>query len=276
MKRGDADQTHAIVREPWLSASFSPSTPRELCRRTLLGVGALLVAARALGATPADRLVERLRCIETDAAGRLGVAVLDTRDGTMRGWRMHERFPMCSTFKVLAAGLVLHRVGAGLERLDRRVAFDRDDLVPVSPVTSQHANGDGMLMGELCEAAITANDNTAGNLLLASFGGPGAVTRFARSIGDHVSHLGRDEPSLNEARAGDPRDTTAPTSMALNFRALLLGPALDAAGRSQLQAWLLANTTGDHRLRAGLPSDWIVGDKTGTGENGTANDVAIA
>jgi beta-lactamase class A len=33
--------------------------------------------------------------------------------------------------------------------------------------------------------------------------------------------------------------------------------------------------TGTARLRAGIPHGWIVGDKTGTGDRGTANDVAI-
>jgi beta-lactamase class A len=33
--------------------------------------------------------------------------------------------------------------------------------------------------------------------------------------------------------------------------------------------------TGDKRLRAGLPPDWTVADKTGTGENGTAGDIEL-
>jgi beta-lactamase class A len=34
--------------------------------------------------------------------------------------------------------------------------------------------------------------------------------------------------------------------------------------------------TGLQRIRAGLPSTWKAGDKTGTGANGAVNDVAIA
>ena len=51
--------------------------------------------------------------------------------------------------------------------------------------------------------------------------------------------------------------------------------ALSAASREQLTTWLIANKTGDTRLRAGLPKDWRVGDKTGSGARGTANDVAV-
>jgi beta-lactamase class A len=55
---------------------------------------------------------------------------------------------------------------------------------------------------------------------------------------------------------------------------ILVGDALQPSSRDQLIAWLVANTTGDKRLRAGLPREWRVGDKTGSaGES--ANDIAI-
>ena len=66
----------------------------------------------------------RWRAIEASVGGRLGVAVLDTASGELAGHRLDERFPMCSTFKFLAAALVLARVDAGQERLDRRIVVD--------------------------------------------------------------------------------------------------------------------------------------------------------
>jgi beta-lactamase class A len=80
---------------------------------------------------------------------------------------------------------------------------------------------------------------------------------------------------LNSAVAGDQRDTTTPGAMVSNLELLLLGNRLSSASRSQLAGWLEANTTGAKRIRAGLPPDWRVGDKTGTGENGAAGDIAI-
>ena len=55
----------------------------------------------------------------------------------------------------------------------------------------------------------------------------------------------------------------------------MLGDGLAAAERQQLQDWLKGNTTGDARIRAGVPKDWVVGDKTGSGDYGVANDVAV-
>jgi beta-lactamase class A len=226
---------------------------------------------RALTPTlPAD-----LARIEADGGGRLGVAVLDSATGAQAGHRADERFPLCSTFKVLAAAAVLSRVDAGEERLDRRVRFEVRDLVTYSPVTEHRVGGDGMPLEEICAAAITMSDNTAGNLLLAAIGGPSGLTSYARSLGDQATRLDRIEPELNEALPGDPRDTTTPAAMVANLARLLTGDALSGESRRRLLGWLLASKTGDARLRAGVPNGWQVGDKTGSGEHGTANDIGI-
>jgi beta-lactamase class A len=219
--------------------------------------------------------VDRWRTIEAGVGGRLGVAVLATATGELVGHRLDERFPMCSTFKFLAAAWVLARVDAGQERLDRRIVVTRESLLDWSPVTSKHVGGAGMTVAALCEAAITLSDNAAANLLLASAGGPAAVTAFARRVGDGVTRLDRTEPTLNESTPGDPRDTSTPRAMAQTLRTVLLGNALSDASSAQLVAWMSANTTGAKRLRAGVPFDWRVADKTGTGRLGTTNDIAV-
>ena len=236
----------------------------------------------ALGLSPAwaapglpERLSGQLSRLERGGSGHLGVAVLDTGSGARAGYRADKRFPLCSTFKLLAAAALLARVDAGRERLDRRIRFEQHDLVTYSPVTQHHVGGDGMALDEICAAAITLSDNTAGNLLLAAIGGPMGLTAYARSLGDPMTRLDRIEPELNEALPGDERDTTSPTAMAADLHALLIGKALSAESKDRLIAWLLASKTGDARLRAGLPPGWRIGEKTGSGERGTANDVGI-
>jgi beta-lactamase class A len=215
-----------------------------------------------------------LGALEAKSGGRLGVAVLDLASGRRIGYRAGERFAMCSTFKFLAAALVLARVDRREEHLDRRIVFSEKDLVPGAPVTKDRV-GTGMTLAELCEAALTRSDNTAANLLLESFGGPPSLTAYARSLNDLETRLDRVEPALNEASPGDPRDTTTPQAMLENLRKLVLGDALAEASRAQLTAWLVANKTGDARLRAGLPTGWRVGDKTGSGGHGATNDIAV-
>lgn len=212
--------------------------------------------------------------LEKASGGRLGVAFLDTETGKSSGHRADERFPMCSTFKLLAVGAVLSHVDDNEEQLDRVVRFTQKDIVPYSPVTQTRVNA-GMSIRELCEAAMTVSDNTAANLLLSSLGGPAGVTEFARTLGDDKTRLDRIEPALNEALPGDPRDTSTPAAMLSDLRVLVLGDALRRSSRELLTQWLIQNRTGDSRLRAGLPAGWKVGDKTGSGERGTTNDLAI-
>jgi beta-lactamase class A len=182
---------------------------------------------------------------------------------------------MCSTFKLLAVGAVLRRTDQAKEQLERIVRFTQKDIVAYSPATEKRVGEAGMSIKELCAAAIMLSDNTAANLLLASIGGPEAVTAFARTLGDDATRLDRIEPDLNEALPSDPRDTSTPDDMLSDLRELVLDNALSASSRSQLTEWLIHNKTGDARLRAGLPAGWKVGDKTGAGARGTTNDLAI-
>jgi beta-lactamase class A len=230
-----------------------------------------LVAAprKRFGSLPAS-----LAQLEKENNGRLGVAVLDTGSGESSGHRTDERFAMCSTFKMLLAAVVLERVDSGKESLARKIAIPATGLLPHSPATQEHAGG-SMPILDLCAAIVTLSDNTAANLLLASIGGPAGITHFARSLGDNVTRLDRTEMALNEALPGDPRDTTSPAAMVATMQKLILGNKLSAASRAQLTAWLIANKTGDERLRAGLTSGWRVGDKTGSNGENTANDIAI-
>lgn len=228
-----------------------------------------------------DALAARFTAIEKATGGRLGVAGVDTATGRHFGHRPQERFAMCSTFKVLAVGALLARVDRGKENLHRRIDFAASDIIKNSPITKDHIGGDGMSLAEICAAALDCSDNTAANSLISALGGPAAVTAFARALGDPVTRLDRTEPTLNEATPGDPRDTTTPSAMAANLEKLLLGKALAPASREQLTRWMIANQTGDARLRAGLlrasfPNDWRIGDKTGSGDHGTANDIGIA
>jgi beta-lactamase class A len=182
---------------------------------------------------------------------------------------------MCSTFKLLAAAAALKRVDEGTERLDRKVAYAAVDLLDYAPVARAHVADGGMSVAHLCAAAIDWSDNTAGNLILQSIGGPAGFTQFVRSLGDSVTRLDHIEPALNASTPGDERDTTSPRAMLGDMRAVLLGSALSETSRGRLESWLVDDKVGDKRLRAGLPPSWRVGDKTGSGDNGSTNAIAI-
>ncbi|WP_035692706.1 class A beta-lactamase [Azospirillum halopraeferens] len=232
-------------------------------------------AAAGTGTVGGDGPGAALADVERRLDARLGAAILDTQTGRRWSHRADERFPMCSTFKALACAALLVRVDAGREDLGQRVRFTAADLVTWSPVTRERAGGDGMTLDELCVATMTQSDNTAANLILTRLGGPSAVTDFARTLGDGVTRLDRMETDLNSAIPGDPRDTTTPAAMLANLQALVTGDALSGPSRERFTDWLVANRTGEARLRAGLPGGWRTGDRTGAGANGTNNVVAV-
>ncbi|MBN8807550.1 MAG: class A beta-lactamase [Sphingomonas sp.] len=241
----------------------------------MAGGAALLLPAATRGSDPRAKFIAGVRKLEAGLGrgARIGVQLIDPVSGRNASWRATERFPMCSTFKLLLAGQMLWRVDHGQEKLARELAVPATTL-PNSPTTRAHAGG-RLSIADLCKAAVTQSDNTAANLLLGTVGGPAGLTAFLRTTGDRVTRLDRTEPSLNEATPGDPRDTTTPGAMLETLRRLTYGAVLSAASRQQLVAWLRANTTGGERLAKGLPAGWAIGDKTGTGTHMSNNDVAL-
>lgn len=250
-----------------------------ITRRTLIGatllVGPSWLMIPSLAGGAGLSLEQRLAALERRHGGRLGVAIFDTASQRMISHRGDERFALCSTFKCLAVACVLARVDRQQEDLSRLLVYGKEQLVPYSPTTEKHADGSGLSVGSVCEAAITLSDNTAANLLLDSLGGPQALTAWLRSIGDPATRLDRREPELNENRPSDLQDTTTPHAMLQTLNRLVLGDVLSPASRDQLIAWLVNNKTGDDKLRAGLPEGWRVGDKTGSNGRNASNDVAV-
>jgi len=246
-------------------------------RRSLLLAAAALPLSLALPCSAAEAQAAartRLEKLEAGFGGRIGLFALNTADGARLTHRADERFPFCSTFKVMVASAILTRSVEAPGLLQQRVRYRQSDLVTYSPITQKHV-ADGMTVADLCAAALQYSDNTAANLLIRMVGGPQAVTAFARSIGDSEFRLDRWETELNTAIPGDVRDTTTPEAMGLSLQRLLLGDTLARTQREQLRDWMYGNTTGAARIRAGMPSDWKIGDKTGTGDYGSANDVAV-
>ena len=213
-----------------------------------------------------------LRRLERRFDARLGVYAVNTGTGEELAYRADERFAFCSTFKGLAAAAVLER--RSMAQLDRVVRYSQGDLMESSSVTRDHVQT-GLTLRQACDAAVRFSDGTAGNLLLREVGGPAGLTEYLRGLGDRVTRVDRTEPHLARTAPGDPRDTTHPRAIAADYRRVVLGDALPAAERGFLRDLLERNTTGDNRIRAGVPQGWTVADRTGTGNYGVANDVAV-
>ncbi|MGE2836653.1 class A beta-lactamase [Mycobacterium sp. SMC-4] len=246
-----------------------------LSRRQVL-VGGLTLAAltactpRALAAPDVTQRLDELQRLHN---ARIGVYAVNLDTEATVAFGDDEMRAMCSTFKAYAAAAVLQRAHRGELALTDAVPIDAGDIQRHSPLTEPRI-GTTMTLAELCVAAVQQSDNTAGNLLLRTLGGPPAITEFARSIGDDRSRLDRWEIELNAAVPGDPRDTTTTRAIGVGYRNLLAGDALAPADRALLEEWMRGNQTSS--MRAGLPQGWTTADKTGSGDYGSTNDVGIA
>ena len=246
---------------------------------------ALLAAASGLAVWPAlaqktedkttDATLPALTTYERETGGRIGVYAENLMTGAKVAWRAEERFVMCSTFKASLAAFVLARVDRGDDHLEQMVAYGPQDLLEYAPAAKQNLARGAMSIAEMCEAMVELSDNSCANLLLARVGGPSALTAFWRSTGDSVTRLDHHEPELNHSPPGDPNDTTTPMAMVGNLRRFVLGEILSRESRQQLTGWMLNCKTGNNRLRAGLPKDWRIGDKTGNNGKDASGDIAV-
>jgi beta-lactamase class A len=258
---------------------MSMDAPDSLRRTLLIALAIAPVVARAPAHAAARPAADALAKLERRSAGRLGVYLLDVASGRELGQRADQRFGMCSTFKLPLAAAVLREADAGRLALDERIAFGKDDMVPYAPVTEKHLEEGGMTVAALAEATQTTSDNVAANLLMRRLGGPAEVTKMFRAMGDAVTRIDRWEPEMNLVPAGEERDTSTPRAIGGLTARLFSGDLLTPASRELLRNWMIATTTGKRRIRAGLPTGWIAGDKTGTGiapaMANKYNDVAV-
>lgn len=237
----------------------------------------LLIHLTIGGAQAADvqkETEQRVAAIEAEIGGRVGIAVHDLTGDSLFSYKSDQRFPMSSTFKALLCGAVLARVDAGQESLSRVIPYGSDDIVSYSPVTENHTDTK-MSVAALCEATVTISDNTAGNLLLETVGGPEGLTDYLRSIGDPTTRLDRWETDLNEGAPNDPRDTTTPDAILRSLNTLAFQNTLTPASRQQLRQWMIDDKVADALLRSVLPEGWRIGDKTGAGGHGARAIIAF-
>ncbi|MEH7221045.1 class A beta-lactamase [Bacillus toyonensis] len=210
--------------------------------------------------------------LEKEYDAKLGIYALDTGTNQTVAYHSDERFAYASTHKALAVGALLQK--KSIEDLEQRIKYTSKDLVNYNPITEKYVDT-GMTLKELADASIRYSDNTAQNLILKQLGGPSEFKKSLREIGDTVTNPERFEPELNEVQPGDTRDTSTPKALATSLQDYALGDILSIEKRNFLIDLMKRNTTGDNLIRAGVPGEWEVADKTGSGSYGTRNDIAI-
>ena len=279
--------------------------------RSSLPLTLLLLSLAARAANPPAAFLEpQLREISLDSGGTLGVKVVHLGSGRSAGLNALDRFPMASVYKLPIAVAVLAKVDAGGWPLEQEVVVLPGELRRTGARVDAWKPGSKVPLVRLVDAMLTSSDNTACDVLLRLLGGPRAVDAWLdahgfpgidvswseltmAAVASGVAPLPRDGecdhacldalvakvPRERRAEAErafelDARNTASPEDLARFLVALKGGRLLSGRSTETVLSMMRRNRTGDRRIRALLPKETQVWDKTGS-IGRSANDVGL-
>jgi beta-lactamase class A len=265
---------------------------------TALGLICLASVASA-GSLDHARLTAVMERALAGFDGEVGVCVRDSSGSDC----IHggDQFPMQSVMKLVVAVAALDAADRGGLRLTDDVLVRREDLaLGVQPIAKLvTAEGYRTTIGDLLSRMVVDSDSAATDILIQRLGGPAAVQavltrnridgvrvdRDERHLQTEIAGLswqpdyvdpralrnaiaavpeGRRQASF-EAYLADPRDTATPDGMVALLAELQSGHLLSPASTRHLVDTLQHTVTFPDRLKAGLPTGWSIGHKTGSG-----------
>ena len=256
-----------------------------------------------------ERAIKRLA---EGSGGTVGITAIHIETGRRVTLNGEARFPMASTYKLLIALQLLHRVDRGEVRLSDQLTLSEHDLRPGHSPIADFANHQPVTLTveRLLELMLGESDNSASDALLRLAGGPAAVTARMRALNISDIDISRSEgqialdfwgvrlpppetewtlalfnrmseratPAETEAAAArymnDPRDTSTPDAMAELLVRVQRREVLEPESMDRLLQITTETPTGPARLKGLLPAGTRVAHKTGT-MAGTTNDVGI-
>ena len=249
-------------------------------------------------------LQQRIAALAEPFGERAGVAVQSVEDGWAIAVNGDRVFQQQSVFKTWVAAVALDAIDRGSLRWDEPIRIERADLIfPYQPIEKKVGpDGSAFTVEELVRWSVIHSDNPSVDALLKRLGGPSAVqpvldrmrvSGIRIDIGERELHAmfnqGRAElaaassdakPSVFERIFSDPRNSATPAGTADALARLKKGELLSPLSTERLLGIMAETETGPNRLKAGLPKDWTLAHKTGTGgdtdgaTNGT-NDVGV-
>lgn len=241
----------------------------------------------------------------------VGIAVSDVETGWVASVQGDRAFPQQSVSKLWVAMTVLDAVDKGRMGLDDPLVIgEADRSVFFQPVTYNiDEDGYQTTVRELMRKALIQSDNAANDKLISTLGGVGHVTAMLAAKNLPGIRLGANErelqahvagltwrPELGEAGAfeaaraelptetreaalsaylANPMDGATPVGIVEALAATQRGELLSPASTEFLISTMAKARTGPRRLKGGLPEDWSIAHKTGTGQDWRGASVGI-
>lgn len=260
---------------------------------------------------PAD-LQEKIAALAASYREPVGIAITDVNERWTAQVAGEEVFPQQSVSKLWVALSVFQAIDRGQMALDQQVILTKDDRsVFYQPITSKirGPNGYATSVYELLQHQLIFSDNAANDKLVAELGGGATVTRVMAEKGLEGLGIGETERDMQTRAAGltwqpdfgvtwiwkaareklpeevrdaalsqylaNPPDGAKPAAITETLAALKRGELLSPNSTATMLDLMAQCRTGGNRLRAGLPADWSIAHKTGTGPDWRGASVGI-
>ena len=203
-----------------------------------------------------------------DKKATVGVAVL-TGDTLLALHNNQVHFPLFSVFKFHVALAVLNKMDKGDICLDSLVEIKAAQMHPntYSPLRQKFPDCDfSISLRELLKYSISLSDNNACDILIDYVGGIAKVSDYIKSLGLNDFALAANEDLMHTDRAALYRNWSTPEAVVRLFDIADKQPLFAAEYKDFLWQTLKETSTGADKLKAQLPSDAIIGHKTGSSD----------
>ncbi len=244
----------------------------------------IFIATLLFSCSSKPTLEDRINLVIKEKNAKIGVAIIDLKDGKVTEINGNEMFPLQSVFKFHVAAKVLDLVDKDSLKLDQSIAIKSSEILvnTYSPLRDEHGVKDmTMRLDSLIYYMVSTSDNNACDILLRRIGGPKAVNDYFKTVGISETQIEVNEEEMHQNWETQFRNIATPLSVVKSLHKFYLREYLTGNSHDFLWAMMANSITGKNRIKAGIPKGTSIAHKTGTsdrnqdGVSAATNDAAI-
>lgn len=209
----------------------------------------------------------RIASVLKEKRATVGIAVLY---GDNRLFEVNRGdYPMMSVCKFPLALAVLDYLHKNNLSLDAEIFIRESDLLPdtYSPLRDRHPQGNiKMSIRELLSYTVSLSDNNACDILFGYIGGTKVVDDYIKRLGISGMSVVATEAVMHESFEKQYCNTATPSSAVLLLDKFLKEDLLRDEYGNYLRKIMIETSTGNDKIKAGLPERVVMGHKTGSSD----------
>lgn len=190
----------------------------------------------------------------------------------------NKKYPLLSVFKYFVAIKVLRNIDQKHISLDSKITIYKNmiDKNTYSPRIKKYNNYPfDITLAQLLEYMISQSDNNACDILIQYLGGIKEVEKFIQELGYKDIKIKANEKDMNKNIYNQYLNLAYPKDVVLLMKAVKENNILSKPSLAFLENIMLKTSTGQNKIRAGLPQNVRLYHKTGSGSR-TSKGIKIA